>query len=94
MSDETPDGNGITLNMDIDRATKLYARMVRARNGIRMALESGDMGSLGFYFGWLDADLTEAADSVSDEIKAEARSDMARMRKDGAVPFGGGAKPV
>lgn len=61
----------VRLAISVAEADKLYAKIVSARDGVRANLDNPT--ELGFWFGWLDALLTELAECCPDTVKDTAK---------------------
>lgn len=76
--------NAVTLSLKPERATELFGSGLRSCSGLRQALLAGKYTDAGYYFGWLDAVLTEVAAACPKEIKEGAHL---------TIRSGGGQKP-
>lgn len=54
----------VQLDLTDEEATLLWCRFVRARDGLRKALKKQNLGDAGYYFGWLDAELTKLKEAT------------------------------
>ena len=77
----------IQLKLTPERAQLLFNRIVSARNGLRGGIGSGCLGDIGYFFGWLDALLTEVAEAMPPRCRLP-------LAKDDRQRVGGGGKPV
>lgn len=84
----------IELNVPIslEDARELYARLVRSRDGLRQAIADDEPGNIGYFFGWLDADLTTLAALMPATLGKKALK-QAAGKTDVVIHGGGGAKP-
>lgn len=86
----------VTLDMTVEDARELFAKIVNARNAaVNALLGETDVIEAGFYLGWLDSLLTKLASVCPDEIKTTARSQAKAALAGGVQPpqVGGGDKP-
>ena len=81
----------IEFNITQEEANKLYARLVQARNGLRKAIDDNNIGNIGFFFGWLDADLTKVVQSLPDSIKIQAKKDIVNDKNPGEYYYSDGS---
>ncbi len=83
-------GNKTVLNMDEKRSEELFTALVRTRNGLRYAIAEKNGPEIGFYFGWLDAYLTEVANACPECVKETIK---AQIKGGDPQAGGGGEKP-
>lgn len=86
---ETAERPGTMLDLNPYEAERLFAELVRARNGVRNAIRANNIADIGFFFGWLDASLTKVADSCPQSVKRIAREEYS-ARLGGAPATVGG----
>jgi hypothetical protein len=89
----------ITLTISEQDASELLTTALRSRNGLRKALEEGNLGDAGYFFGWLDVCLTRLGQAIPHDIKDPTKKDIAKANdaymsgetdRPDIIAFGGG----